>query len=571
MTSRRGEEPVIAPHEGGEGGSTPTPASVGPTAGLHTVIVSDMHLSDAEAPDKRRPHWKAYKWRQFFFDEDFRRLLEHIDAQASGPIELVLAGDIFDFDNITALPPKPPGLLHWLARLRGLGTEEWMSRFKIGRIIADHEPWFRALARFIAQGHKVVFVIGNHDLEVFWTSVQQHIREALRLDEAAQERLVFCNWFYVSDGDTYVSHGHMYDDFCTIRDPIDPLISVAGTPKVRLPFGDHAERYMLNGMGYFNPHATSNFIMSLKGYVRFYLKYMLRTQPFLFWTWFWGAAVTLFMTLRDFILPPMRDPLAVDEKVASIAERAQVTPPEVRKLNALHVPSACTNPIKIVRELWLDRGLLFLGMLWAAFQLVTTINFIYPINPWWVLLAVALLFPLFLSYSFKVQPATFTEPLLDEERAGLIARITGVERAVMGHTHKPEHCRIGPLDYWNSGFWSPAFAEPECRVRIGTQTFVWIQPRDRPPGPGETRRVASLWEWPPHGEAPLPFDPPPCQKRESLLAELLGIDTAEFLAIGRGPGESRGSHEPSAAAPALPDAPSAGDAPDLDPEAATDR
>lgn len=481
-----------------------SPSAPGAETITESFIVSDMHLSDAEAPDPKRPHWKAYKWRRFFFDDDFRKLLEHIDGQSQGPVELILNGDIFDFDNITALPLQPPSILHWLARLRGLGSEQWMSRFKMGRILADHEPWFRALAEFVRKGHKVVFIIGNHDIELSWPRVQQDIMDFLRLTGREQERLVFCSWFYISGGDTYVSHGHLYDPFCTIRDPINPVISVAGTPMVRIPFGDQAERFMLNGMGYFNPHATANYIMTGREYVRFFLKYMLRTQPLLLWTWFWGAAVTLFMTLRDFMLPTMQDPLLVDEKVRAVAERAQATESMVRQLNALHVPSACTDPLKIIRELWLDRGVLFLVMLWGAWQLVTTVNWIVPISMWWVFVPLALLFPLFLQYSFGVKPATFAEPLLDEARAGLLHKITGVGRVVFGHTHIPERRQIGAVEMINCGFWSPAFAEPECINRIGTQTFICIRPVE----PGAVAREASLHEWPPGGDAPVPFTPP---------------------------------------------------------------
>ena len=59
-----------------------------------------------------------------------------------------------------------------------------------------------------------------------------------------------------------MSHGHLYDPYCTEKNPIDPLILVHGRPRVRVPFGDMAMRYMLNGMGYFNPHASENYIMS---------------------------------------------------------------------------------------------------------------------------------------------------------------------------------------------------------------------------------------------------------------------------------------------------------------------
>ncbi len=472
-----------------------------PNGSYETLVLSDIHLSDAHPVDKRGPLWMAYKRSEFFVDEDFRRLLDHFDDESDGPCEVVLNGDIFDFDNITRLPDGPPGPIDWLARLRGLASEEWMSLFKIDCIIDDHPIFFEALSRFVQRGNRAVFVIGNHDLELHWPRVQDRIFRALALPPVAWSRLLFCNWFFTSGDDTYISHGNQYDPYCVARDPIDPLVLMFGRPRVRIPFGDLAERYMLNGMGYFNPHATSNYIMSAGKYVRFFLKYMLRTQPLLVWTWFWSALVTLGMTLWEHWRPPMRDPLLVDEKVQAIADRSHATPSIVRKLNALNVPSASANPFKLMRELWLDRGLFFLGVVYGAFQLVLTVNFVLPISAWWVLVPLGLLFPVFLHYSFRVVPGVFAEPLLDEARADLIARITGARYVIFGHTHIPEMRQIGPVMYANCGFWSPAFAEPECQQRIGTQTYARLRPTE------DGARRLELWEWPPGGTEPVPFMP----------------------------------------------------------------
>jgi hypothetical protein len=252
---------------------------------------------------------------------------------------------------------------------------------------------------------------------------------------------------------------------------------------------------MLNGMGYFNPHATANYIMSAKEYVLFFFKYMVRTQPLLLWTWFWSACATALVTLAEFLRPALRDPLTVEDKVADIAARAQATPAMVRQLAAATVPSACTKPWMIVRELWLDRGLLFLGMVYAAWQLVLAVNFVWPISTWWVLLPLALLFPLFLQYSFQVKPDTFAEPLVTPDRAAAIAHITGARMTVLGHTHIPEVQQIGPLQVANAGFWSPAFSDPQCTQRIGTQSFVWIRGADG-------ARALELWTWPPGAALP---------------------------------------------------------------------
>jgi UDP-2,3-diacylglucosamine pyrophosphatase LpxH len=474
---------------------------------MHTIVLSDLHLADAEPLDPRRPHWKAFKRREFFVDADVERLLEHVLA-LDEPAELVLNGDVFDFDTVMEMPPPAPGQregtkpspVHWLMRLRGLSSEEWMSVFKMDCIVRDHRPWFEALGRFVARGHRLIFVIGNHDLELHWPVVQQRIRAAMAMPPGCESKVVFCNWFYLSGGDTFISHGNQYDPYCAAPDPIHPLIEVRGRPRVRIPFGDLANRYMLNGMGYFNPHATANYIMSGLEYATFFFRYMVRDQPLLIWTWFWSACVTLVTTLDEFLRPAMRDPLQIEEKVAGIAERSQATPSMVRQLAAVDVPSACTRPLMIARELWLDRGLLFLGMVYVAVQAVLAINYLWPISPLWVLLPLTLLFPLFLTYSFRVRPETFSQPLLTPERAGLIARITGTRFAVFGHTHEPELRPIGPLLFANAGFWSPAFAEPECRTRIGTQTFAWLRP-------GPHGRTLTLWEWPPGGTEPRPFTP----------------------------------------------------------------
>ncbi|MBI5611239.1 MAG: metallophosphoesterase [Deltaproteobacteria bacterium] len=475
-----------------------------PERPTQTIVFSDLHLSDAEPDDPRRPMWRAFRQRAHFVDADVIALVQHAlgRAEAAGEhLELVLNGDVFDFDPIMAQPDPPASRLHWLARLRGLGTEQWMSAFKMGCILKDHGELMQALGEVARRGHTLVFVVGNHDLELYWPDVQWQVRQALQVGEAEQANVRFCEWFYLSNADTYISHGHLQDPYCTVPDPVHPLISVGGEPRVRLPFGDVANRYMLNGMGYFNPHATANYIMTATEYVAFFFRYMFRTHPQLLWTWFWSAHITAAITLAEFIRPALRDPLTVEQRVDAIAERARATPAMVRQLAAATVPSACTNPLMIMRELWLDRGLLFVAMVYAAWQLVLAVNFLFPISPFWVLLPFGLLFPLFLQYSFHVKPETFAKPLLDDGMAEQIRRITGAQMAVLGHTHQPTIETLGPLQVCNVGFWSPAFAEPECKRRIGTQTFAWIRPL------GGGQRHLQLWEWPPGAAAPLPYNP----------------------------------------------------------------
>jgi hypothetical protein len=157
---------------------------------------------------------------------------------------------------------------------------------------------------------------------------------------------------------------------------------------------------------------------------------------------------------------------------------------------------------------------LFLGLLYAAWQIILLVNLAAPISPLWVFVPIGVLLPPYFVYARSVNPTVFRQPLLTEERAELIHRITGARRVVFGHTHEPESRDIGPVSYFNGGFWSPAFAEPDCKQRVGTQTFVWVRPR----APG---RTAALYEWPIGGnEARLHAPPPPSEVAfEAAIAE----------------------------------------------------
>ncbi len=489
---------------------------------MHTVIVSDLHLSEVPAADPKRPLWRAFMHKEHTPDLDVLGLLEEVLAELAeadedpGPIELIFNGDTFDFDNILAVPRDKR--TDWLARRRGLASEEWMSVFKMDVIIEAHAELFDGLRAFLAAGNRVVFVAGNHDLELLWPAVQERIRERLDIDSeqrtptprpvgSTPPPLTFSNWFYVSGEDTFVTHGHQYDANCSVRDMVNPVIRVNGRERIRIPFGDLAERYMLNGMGYFNPHATENFIMPLVEYIRFFAQYMLRTQPLLAWTWFWSAIATLYISLREHWRPPLRDPLLVEEKLQGIAVRARTTPAVVRRLRALDVAPAAARPLRIFRELWLDRALgLFLAF-YVSWQVVLHINFVWPISPLWIFVPLALAIPPFVAYAIDVNPTVFAAPLLTPDRAELIAKITGVDRVVMGHTHEPIALDVGSVEYLNGGFWSAAFSDPECTQRQGSQTYVWIRPE-----PGAATRSAALLEWKaPPDPTKLPPSPTPAQ------------------------------------------------------------
>ncbi len=460
----------------------------------YTVIVSDIHLADAEPPHRYNPLWKRFKRPKFFIDSQFKTFLEHIDRSCEGPVELVLNGDIFDFDSVMSLPPPPlPHELryHWLERIRGLSSEEAKSRFKLRIILTDHGVWRDALKEFVLKGHRLVFVIGNHDIELQWPSVREDLMTMLGLPEEARARVRFCEWFYISGGDTLIEHGNQYDNYSACVNPINPLIKKGFKIKVRTPFGNLAGRIMLNGMGLMNPHVDSSYIKgSLAEYLAFYFKYVVRTQPLLMYTWFWSALATLSYSVAEGLLPAMRDPLTIDDRVEDIARRANASSRMVWSLRELHVHPAIFNPWKVLRELWLDRAIILGLIFFGSFQFFSVANIFVPVGFRWFAVPFFLLLPLLIFYSRSIQSEVAKAEKDAHEAAPLAARIARVRRVVQGHTHHELHAMFGGTEYLNTGTWSPAYHDVECTEPYGRKCFAVI----RPSAPGESR-IAELYEW----------------------------------------------------------------------------
>lgn len=464
----------------------------------HTIVVSDIHLADAEPPHPKNPLWKRFKRPRYFIDSSFRDMLESLQSPArglKGPIELVLNGDVLDFDSVMATPDpgEPLGTnLSWLERRRGLSSEEAKSRFKLSCILKDHHVWVEAVRRFIASGNRLVWVIGNHDMELHWPSVQEALLQAIARDPESRSRVRFCEWFYVSNGDTLIEHGNQYDAYSLCANPINPLIRKGQKVFVRIPFGNLAGKYMLNGMGLFNPHAESSFIRSsVKDYFVFYYKYVLQTQPFIMITWFWGAIATLLYSISEGLLPPMTDPLTVHSRVEGIAAKANASAGTIWSLRELHAHPAIYDPLKILRELWLDRAILLALILFGGFQFFSLVNIFSRGSFWWFLAPVGALMPMFVFYARSVNSEVAACEREALRAAPTAARIAGVRRTVQGHTHRELHSWISDVEYLNTGTWSPAYHDVECTQPFGRKCVAWIKPSAIPGG----GRGAELLEW----------------------------------------------------------------------------
>ncbi len=449
------------------------------TSAKYTAVISDLHLTDAQPIHPKYPLWKKFKTREFFFDKVFDPFLRHIEEKAHGEkIELILNGDIFDFDSVVSIPTDPVFYVSWMEKHRGLSPKPEKSKYKIGVILEDHAEFVTALREFILRGHRVVFVIGNHDVEVHYPEVQMEIMHHLNLPDKMKSAVRFVEWFYISNQDTLIEHGNQYDPYCMCEDPINPFVRGYNYITLKLPFGNLACRYILNGMGFFNPHVDSNYIMSMRQYIVFFFKYIWKAQPGLVFTWFWGALTTLYYSFADRLSSPIRNPLRIEDRVLEIAEKSNAEPRMVRELKELFVAPAASNPYLLARELWLDRAFFIFIAFFLIFELFVFIRSVYDVSFFWAFIPLFLLLPFFLFYSKSVTSlvSSYKEP--DDRILAMASAITKVKRVIYGHTHHTRHEIIGSVEHLNSGCWSPAFLDVECQRPIDQKTFVWIAPSE---------------------------------------------------------------------------------------------
>ena len=452
---------------------------------LYTAIISDLHLTDAE-PSRpkhkvRHPLWKKFKTKTFFIDHALAEFVNHIlelaeAAEENPSVELILNGDIFDFDSVMALPEKQLYSMSWIETRRGLFPKEDRSVFKVNVILEEHKEFIDALSEFVKKGHKLIFIPGNHDVEIHFEKVQKAIISALGLNPLEKQRVKFVSWFYISNDDTLIEHGHQQDPYCMCENPLNPFLVDYNELMIRLPFGNVACRYIMNGMGLFNPHVETNYIMSLSGYLNFFFKYLMRAQPLIIWTWLWGSVATLIHVIVDRFATPYKPPESIEDRVEREALKSNTKPRVVRELQELFAIPAVQNPYMIAKELWLDRLFLILfGLLGAIFVVQQLKNF-FGISLFWVFLPIMFLMPFFLFYARSISSlvGTYKEP--DEELFAKQSEVTGVSRIVYGHTHIPRHEYYGAVEHLNSGTWSPGFTDVECTVSEERNNYVWITP-----------------------------------------------------------------------------------------------
>jgi UDP-2,3-diacylglucosamine pyrophosphatase LpxH len=249
--------------------------------GHRLVVVSDLHVAEGRQEDD------TYRGTENFFSDDaFGRFLRHLSAEARAgeSMLLIINGDFVDFMRITLLPVTEGDFQAWSNLLAaigiqrstielrasiykkerefGLGTDPDKSVWKLAKASAGHRELFTALGEWLASGHRLAVVSGNHDLEWYWREVRDYLRlllASLAPGEIATNlgsflrRIFFSHHALLVDEQYYFEHGHRFDRFTSVVGP--PVLK--GTRSLNLPFGSFFNRYLINRIEFSYPYVDN--------------------------------------------------------------------------------------------------------------------------------------------------------------------------------------------------------------------------------------------------------------------------------------------------------------------------
>jgi hypothetical protein len=416
----------------------------------HTVVLSDVHLSQAHPEDPSDPLWMRYRRRDHHPDGDLAALVDHLLAtRGEDAIELVWNGDVFDFDA--------PWVKDGQSTFDEFPLDEAGCTEHFRRILADHPVWLSATARLLSAGHRLLVLSGNHDVELHWPAVRRALREQLgRLSgldaEALADRVRFRHWFHVTEDGIYLEHGSQYDLFSSVHHPMLPL--TRDRAAIHPQTGKLAFKRTGARMGYFNPYDERTFYLGFSGYLRHWLRFYARSHRHIVRTWLSGAV----RTAADIWRRRHREDWTAENRALARAEIG-ASDEAIDLTAALAAAPAEDTMIPILRQLWLDRLAMLAGVLAVAPSALA----LGGRRPAFVALAAAAA-----GIAVYERTTPMPDPCRYEAAPGAARRLLGIHgaRAVcLGHTHRPYGIWQGgsaPRFSGNSGSWCPAFRDQLC-------------------------------------------------------------------------------------------------------------
>jgi UDP-2,3-diacylglucosamine pyrophosphatase LpxH len=470
------------------------------------LVLSDVHLG-SDLNDFGHPIRRSLR-----VDEDLVKLITHYRKAAppNDRLHLVVAGDFIDFVGMAV---RAEGVQLATERSdeereHGLGSAVDHVRVKLQRVAERHGHVFDALAGFVADGHALTFVHGNHDLEFYWDAVKDDLRSLLfgrtsavqsdAIDRSAFDgRIEFRPWFFYVAGLAYIEHGHQYDPFCATQYVMAPL-SVADPRRIVRSLSDVLLRFVVrptrgmheyghdkHGVAHYLTFAVKLGLIGLLQLARCYAR----------------AVGELFRLRREQLSRASSGTRGDhDRAIALLAGTTRAGAERMSALAALQVAPVTRTIGGILASVLLDR--LALGFAAVLLLLIVAVlQTMHVVHSWWAEPCIALAWALGHRHLAKQRSVDPGARMI--ERAASLATLFPAAFVVMGHTHTPAKMAIndGRATYFNVGSWAEEegdASEPADRNYRAARTHLLI--RRGAQGP-----IAELLAW--DGEAPRTFFP----------------------------------------------------------------
>jgi UDP-2,3-diacylglucosamine pyrophosphatase LpxH len=437
------------------------PSKAAPAVPANYLLFSDVHLG-ADLVQHARP-WTVSRLREVLrLDRDLAAMLSHYRLQRDPerPWTLVIAGDLIDFVGMSIAPALDTQLETPLTieeHTHGLGSAQDHAFQKMGAVAERHDLVFRELAQFVADGHALVLVRGNHDVDFYWQTARDAFVKALVerapggfADEAAravfEARIEFRHWFYYVEGLLYVEHGHQYDETCSHHHVLLPL-SPRDPRRIAYSFSDILMRYVVRPTRGLSSSGHDDKDMS--HYVRLATSMGWRGGLRLAYR-FGRAVVAMMRAWRDHVSGRAQELRAENERrLHQVAERFRMSIDKLRELAALSARPVTGRFFAITRSVFLDllAAITVLTLLVATLLLFKVVAPAY-VAPIGIVLGLAI-------YTWMKSSRVADPCVALRRRAGRIAELLPTRFVVMGHTHRPLTESIAEgVTYVNLGGWA---------------------------------------------------------------------------------------------------------------------
>ncbi len=473
------------------------------------LVFSDVHLGN-DLNDCTQNVTR----RSASIDKDLVHFLAHYRKQQprGQRWRIVIAGDFIDFISMAiAVPTEVTTEANEEERAHGLGNASDHARLKLRRVAVRHHDVFQELARFVADGHALTIVHGNHDIEFHWDAVKDdfraileaHAKDADAQEESAdiasgafRERIEFQPWFFYREGVAYIEHGHQYDPFCStdhIMAPLSPL----DPRRIAQGFTEVLLRYVVKPTLGMREHGHEN--TGLLDYLAFAAR--LGVMGLLRLGGRFAVAVLELFRLRKQYFTEAAAVLRAEHerRVALLGEAKRISADRLRALLSLQAPPLTRSVRGILASLLLDRVAAAVGAV-LMLSVVAVIG-VYHGHALYAAVAVVVAWALFhrhLTSQRRVDPA---EQLV--LKASQLAKLFPAAFVVMGHTHTPVNAPAGDARYINLGSWAEDEAEGDQAPELGgpraTRTHLVIHP-------DAMRAEAQLYTWD-SGSGPKSYEP----------------------------------------------------------------